>query len=178
MFSSRVTRVTPATPASTAKYQVDSTSPALDLKIPLYYILDGPAVTSFHWLDPAGYSTEHSCSSSLSDLTHRRNTSTGSSTSGGLAFSADPPTEGDKDAGRPERPPRPPRPVLPPNRPSRYCSVFLFSFLFCLSPSWLMSSLALFQEEAGLGGESPHLGERHSHRRRHHCGEDSAEPEL
>lgn len=68
----------------------------------------------------AGYSTEHSCSSSLSDLTHRRNTSTGSSTSGGLAFNADTPTEGEKDAGRPERPPRPPRPVLPLNRPSRY----------------------------------------------------------
>uniref|UniRef100_A0A3B4YPC0 Estrogen-induced osteoclastosis regulator 1 n=1 Tax=Seriola lalandi dorsalis TaxID=1841481 RepID=A0A3B4YPC0_SERLL len=64
----------------------------------------------------SGYSTEHSCSSSLSDLTHRRNTSTGSSTSGGLGFSADTPAEGDKDAGRPERPPRPPRPVLPPNR--------------------------------------------------------------
>lgn len=30
----------------------------------------------------------------------------------------------------------------------------------------LMSSLALFQEEAGLGGESPLLGERHSHGRR------------
>uniref|UniRef100_A0A3Q1HZE9 C2 NT-type domain-containing protein n=1 Tax=Anabas testudineus TaxID=64144 RepID=A0A3Q1HZE9_ANATE len=68
----------------------------------------------------SGYSTEHSCSSSLSDLTHRRNTSTGSSTSGGLGFTADTPTEGDKDAGRPERPPRPPRPVLPPNRPPRY----------------------------------------------------------
>ncbi|XP_026177008.1 protein FAM102A isoform X2 [Mastacembelus armatus] len=67
----------------------------------------------------SGYSTEHSCSSSLSDLTHRRNTSTGSSTSGGLGFTADTPTEGDKDAGRPERPPRPPRPVLPPSRPSR-----------------------------------------------------------
>ncbi|XP_062272792.1 early estrogen-induced gene 1 protein [Scomber scombrus] len=67
----------------------------------------------------SGYSTEHSCSSSLSDLTHRRNTSTGSSTSGGLCFNADTSTEGDKDAGRPERPPRPPRPVLPPNRPPR-----------------------------------------------------------
>ncbi|XP_032434587.1 protein FAM102A-like [Xiphophorus hellerii] len=67
----------------------------------------------------SGYSTEHSCSSSLSDLTHRRNTSTGSSASGGLCFTADPPPEGDKDAGRPERPPRPPRPVLPPNRPLR-----------------------------------------------------------
>ncbi|MEQ2163404.1 hypothetical protein GOODEAATRI_029721, partial [Goodea atripinnis] len=65
----------------------------------------------------SGYSTEHSCSSSLSDLTHRRNTSTGSSASGGLCFTADTPPEGDKDAGRPERPPRPPRPVLPPNRP-------------------------------------------------------------
>ncbi|XP_014326023.1 protein FAM102A-like [Xiphophorus maculatus] len=67
----------------------------------------------------SGYSTEHSCSSSLSDLTHRRNTSTGSSASGGLCFTTDPPPEGDKDAGRPERPPRPPRPVLPPNRPLR-----------------------------------------------------------
>ncbi|KAF3695356.1 Protein FAM102A [Channa argus] len=67
----------------------------------------------------SGYSTEHSCSSSLSDLTHCRNTSTGSSTSGGLCFTPDTATEGDKDAGRPERPPRPPRPVLPPNRPPR-----------------------------------------------------------
>uniref|UniRef100_A0A1A8PB61 Family with sequence similarity 102, member Aa n=3 Tax=Nothobranchius TaxID=28779 RepID=A0A1A8PB61_9TELE len=67
----------------------------------------------------SGYSTEHSCSSSLSDLTHRRNTSTGSSTSGVLCFTSDAPLEGDKDAGRPERPPRPPRPVLPPNRPPR-----------------------------------------------------------
>ncbi|TWW60839.1 Protein FAM102A [Takifugu flavidus] len=67
----------------------------------------------------SGYSTEHSCSSSLSDLTHRRNTSTGSSTSGGLAFNPDTPTESEKDAGRPERPPRPPRPALLLNRPSR-----------------------------------------------------------
>lgn len=67
----------------------------------------------------SGYSTEHSCSSSLSDLTHRRNASTGSSASGCLGFTADTPTEGDKDAGRPERPPRPPRPVLLPNRPPR-----------------------------------------------------------
>uniref|UniRef100_A0A667YNB0 Estrogen-induced osteoclastosis regulator 1 n=1 Tax=Myripristis murdjan TaxID=586833 RepID=A0A667YNB0_9TELE len=67
----------------------------------------------------SGYSTEHSCSSSLSDLTHRRNTSTGSSTSGGLGVTSDTPTEGDKDTCRPERPPRPPRPVLPPSRPPR-----------------------------------------------------------
>ncbi|XP_029295548.1 protein FAM102A isoform X2 [Cottoperca gobio] len=67
----------------------------------------------------SGYSTEHSCSSSLSDLTHRRNTSTGSSASGGVGFTADTPTEGDRDAGRPERPPRPPRPILPTNRPPR-----------------------------------------------------------
>ncbi|XP_065104370.1 early estrogen-induced gene 1 protein [Paramisgurnus dabryanus] len=58
----------------------------------------------------SGYSTEHSCSSSLSDLTHRRNTSTGSS------VSADPPSETDT---RPDRPPRPPRPMLPSNRPLR-----------------------------------------------------------
>ncbi|XP_068455032.1 early estrogen-induced gene 1 protein isoform X3 [Clinocottus analis] len=67
----------------------------------------------------SGYSTEHSCSSSLSDLTHRRNASTGSSASGGLCFSADAPTDGEKDAGRPERPPRPPRPVLPNRNPRR-----------------------------------------------------------
>ncbi|KAL6458692.1 hypothetical protein MHYP_G00321640 [Metynnis hypsauchen] len=58
----------------------------------------------------SGYSTEHSCSSSLSDLTHRRNTSTGSS------VSADPPSESDS---RPERPQRPPRPLMPSNRPMR-----------------------------------------------------------
>ncbi|RVE68805.1 hypothetical protein OJAV_G00095160 [Oryzias javanicus] len=67
----------------------------------------------------SGYSTEHSCSSSLSDLTHRRNTSTGSSASGGVGFTADAPLEGEKDAGRLEKPPRPPRPALPPNRPPR-----------------------------------------------------------
>ncbi|XP_076859545.1 early estrogen-induced gene 1 protein [Brachyhypopomus gauderio] len=55
----------------------------------------------------SGYSTEHSCSSSLSDLTHRRNTSTGSS------VSADAPSESDS---RPERPQRPPRPLLPSSR--------------------------------------------------------------
>ncbi|XP_062398306.1 early estrogen-induced gene 1 protein [Sardina pilchardus] len=64
----------------------------------------------------SGYSTEHSCSSSLSDLTHRRNTSTGSSASGGFSHSTDTPPEGEL---RPERPPRPPRPVLPTNRPPR-----------------------------------------------------------
>ncbi|XP_066500714.1 early estrogen-induced gene 1 protein isoform X1 [Hoplias malabaricus] len=58
----------------------------------------------------SGYSTEHSCSSSLSDLTHCRNTSTGSS------VSADAPSESDS---RPERPQRPPRPVLPSSRPLR-----------------------------------------------------------
>ncbi|XP_045563028.1 protein FAM102A isoform X2 [Salmo salar] len=63
----------------------------------------------------SGYSTEHSCSSSMSDLTHRRNTSTGSGTSGGLSVTVDTPTEGE----RPERPPRPPRPVLPSNKPPR-----------------------------------------------------------
>lgn len=84
----------------------------------------------------AGYSTEHSCSSSLSDLTHRRNTSTGSSTSGGLCFTVDTPPDGDKDAGRPERPPRPPRPVLPPNRPPRYTQSTL---------GRVIASLALFK---------------------------------
>ncbi|XP_062310830.1 early estrogen-induced gene 1 protein isoform X2 [Osmerus eperlanus] len=65
------------------------------------------------------YSTEHSCSSSLSDLTHRRNTSTGSSASGGPSGTFDSPTEGERDTWRLERPPRPPRPVLPSNRPHR-----------------------------------------------------------
>ncbi|XP_046903983.1 protein FAM102A isoform X2 [Hypomesus transpacificus] len=65
------------------------------------------------------YSTEHSCSSSLSDLTHRRNTSTGSSASGGPSGTFDSPTEGERDTWRLERPPRPPRPVLPSNRPPR-----------------------------------------------------------
>ncbi|KAM9821637.1 early estrogen-induced gene 1 protein-like isoform X1 [Syngnathus typhle] len=68
----------------------------------------------------SGYSTEHSCSSSLSDLTHRRNTSTGSSASGGpVGFAADAPADGERDAGRPDRPLRPPRPLLPNNRPPR-----------------------------------------------------------
>ncbi|TRY60593.1 hypothetical protein DNTS_026997 [Danionella cerebrum] len=58
----------------------------------------------------SGYSTELSCSSSLSDLTHRRNTSTGSS------VSADAPSESET---RPDRPPRPPRPILPSNRALR-----------------------------------------------------------
>ncbi|KAL4609324.1 protein FAM102A isoform X2 [Arapaima gigas] len=60
----------------------------------------------------SGCSAEHSCSSSLTDLTHRRNTSTSSSASGG-------PTEQEKDPMRSERPPRPPRPPLPSNRSSR-----------------------------------------------------------
>ncbi|XP_057687653.1 early estrogen-induced gene 1 protein-like [Corythoichthys intestinalis] len=68
----------------------------------------------------SGYSTEHSCSSSLSDLTHRRNTSTGSSASGGLGgFATDTPTDAEKEAGRSDRPPRPPRPLLPNSRPLR-----------------------------------------------------------
>ncbi|MBN3303590.1 F102A protein, partial [Amia calva] len=66
----------------------------------------------------SGYSTEHSRSSSLSDLTHRRNTSTSSSASGGLSMTVES-TEGEKEPSRPERPPRPPRPVLPSDRASR-----------------------------------------------------------
>ncbi|XP_059406671.1 early estrogen-induced gene 1 protein-like isoform X2 [Carassius carassius] len=69
----------------------------------------------------SGYSTEHSHSSSLTDLSqHRRNTSTSSSnTSGGTSTTIESPVEPDKEAVKPERPPRPPRPALPPNRPSR-----------------------------------------------------------
>ncbi|KAL0965152.1 hypothetical protein UPYG_G00277450 [Umbra pygmaea] len=78
----------------------------------------------------SGYSTEHSPSSSLTDLTHRRNASTSSSTSGGLAtptqtshalphpLASDSLTHGEPGT-KPERPPRPPRPLLLSNRPSR-----------------------------------------------------------
>ncbi|XP_072522560.1 early estrogen-induced gene 1 protein isoform X2 [Salminus brasiliensis] len=67
------------------------------------------------------YSTEHSRSSSLTDLSqHRRNTSTSSSnTSAGAAAAAESPPEPEKEAVKPEKPPRPPRPALLPNRPSR-----------------------------------------------------------
>lgn len=69
----------------------------------------------------SGYSTEHSCSSSLTDLTsHRRNTSTSSSASGSVAASSEAGAEGEREpAARPERPPRPPLPALLTSRPSR-----------------------------------------------------------
>lgn len=69
----------------------------------------------------SGYSTEHSHSSSLTDLSqHRRNTSTSSSnTSGGTSTTIESPVEPEREVVKPERPPRPPRPALPPNRPSR-----------------------------------------------------------
>uniref|UniRef100_A0A8C4KPW0 C2 NT-type domain-containing protein n=1 Tax=Dromaius novaehollandiae TaxID=8790 RepID=A0A8C4KPW0_DRONO len=66
----------------------------------------------------SGYSTEHSRSSSMSDLTHRRNTSTSSSASGGLSMTVECP-EGERDH-KLEKPPRPPRPALLLDRPSRY----------------------------------------------------------
>ncbi|XP_063172368.1 early estrogen-induced gene 1 protein [Candoia aspera] len=65
----------------------------------------------------SGYSMEHSRSSSLSDLTHRRNTSTSSSASGGLSMTVEYP-EGEREH-RSEKPPRPPRPNLLPDRSSR-----------------------------------------------------------
>ncbi|XP_005993321.1 protein FAM102A [Latimeria chalumnae] len=65
----------------------------------------------------SGYSTEHSCSSSLSDLTHRRNTSTSSSASGGLNMTLES-AEGEREH-KLERPIRPPRPALPLDRLSR-----------------------------------------------------------
>ncbi len=70
----------------------------------------------------AGYSTEHSHSPNLKDLSqHRRNTSTSSSnTSGGTSTTIESPVEPEKEVVKPERPPRPPRPALPPNRPSRW----------------------------------------------------------
>ncbi|CDQ76429.1 unnamed protein product [Oncorhynchus mykiss] len=69
----------------------------------------------------SGYSTEHSRSSSLTDLTHRRNASTSSSTSGSLGtptqtphvfahpLAADPQTPGEPGT-KPQRPIRPLRP--------------------------------------------------------------------
>ncbi|NWW70362.1 F102A protein, partial [Climacteris rufus] len=65
----------------------------------------------------SGYSTEHSRSSSMSDLTHRRNTSTSSSASGGLSMTVECP-EGEREH-KLEKPPRPPRPALLLDRPSR-----------------------------------------------------------
>ncbi|XP_042334174.1 protein FAM102A isoform X3 [Sceloporus undulatus] len=65
----------------------------------------------------SGYSTEHSRSSSMSDLTHRRNTSTSSSASGGLSMTVECP-EGEREH-KPEKPPRPPRPNLLSERSTR-----------------------------------------------------------
>uniref|UniRef100_A0A2K5KGQ3 C2 NT-type domain-containing protein n=1 Tax=Colobus angolensis palliatus TaxID=336983 RepID=A0A2K5KGQ3_COLAP len=59
----------------------------------------------------SGYSTEHSRSSSLSDLTHRRNTSTSSSASGGLGMTVEGPEGSEREHRAPEKPPRPPRPL-------------------------------------------------------------------
>nr|XP_012627499.1 protein FAM102A isoform X2 [Microcebus murinus] len=59
----------------------------------------------------SGYSTEHSRSSSLSDLTHRRNTSTSSSASGGLSMTVEGPEGSEREHRPPEKPPRPPRPL-------------------------------------------------------------------
>ncbi|XP_059404184.1 early estrogen-induced gene 1 protein-like isoform X2 [Carassius carassius] len=60
----------------------------------------------------SGYSTEHSHSSSLTDLSQHN-------TSGGTSTTIESPVEPEKEVVKPERPPRPPRPALPPNRPSR-----------------------------------------------------------
>ncbi|KAK3509022.1 hypothetical protein QTP70_018526 [Hemibagrus guttatus] len=69
----------------------------------------------------SGYSTEHSGSSSLTDLSqHRRNTSTSSSNaSAGTTTATESPAEPDKEQSKPEKPPRPPRPSILTNRPSR-----------------------------------------------------------
>lgn len=76
----------------------------------------GPVITFPILSTPPGYSTEHSRSSSLSDLTHRRNTSTSSSTSGGLSMTI----EGPEGIDREHRPPeKPPRPLEKPPRPPR-----------------------------------------------------------
>lgn len=84
--------------------------------------LPGPMPRSFTFLADtpitslpkcsSGYSTEHSRSSSLSDLTHRRNTSTSSSASGGLSVTVEAPEGSEREHRPPEKPPRPPRPHL------------------------------------------------------------------
>ncbi|MBN3270863.1 F102A protein, partial [Polyodon spathula] len=79
------------------------------------FVVQRGAVPS-HALSSPGYSTEHSRSSSMSDLTHRRNTSTSSSASGGLSMAVE---SAEGEPSRPERPPRPPRPALLPDRPAR-----------------------------------------------------------
>ncbi|XP_028918661.1 protein FAM102A [Ornithorhynchus anatinus] len=66
----------------------------------------------------SGYSTEHSRSSSTSDLTHRRNTSTGSSASGGLSMTVVECPEREREH-KPDKPPRPPRPPHMPDRSFR-----------------------------------------------------------
>lgn len=75
--------------------------------MPLASRLPGHPVTKPR-CHPPGHSTEHSRSSSLSDLTHRRNTSSSSSASGGLSMAVEGP-EGTEHRP-PEKPPRPPRP--------------------------------------------------------------------
>ncbi|XP_071760366.1 early estrogen-induced gene 1 protein-like isoform X1 [Centroberyx gerrardi] len=73
----------------------------------------------------SGYSTGHSRSSSLTDLSHQRNTSTSSSISCGVFHPAQPPPSTPTDSHRaatptkPERPPLPSGAVLLSNRPSR-----------------------------------------------------------
>uniref|UniRef100_A0A668B051 Estrogen-induced osteoclastogenesis regulator 1b n=1 Tax=Myripristis murdjan TaxID=586833 RepID=A0A668B051_9TELE len=73
----------------------------------------------------SGYSTEHSRSSSLTDLSHHRNTSSSSSVSCGVFHPTQPspstPTESHREATptKPERPPLPSQSVLLSKRPSR-----------------------------------------------------------
>lgn len=65
----------------------------------------------------SGHSTEHSRSSSLSDLTHRRNTSTSSSASGGLSMTVEGPEGSEREHRPSEKPPRPPEKPPRPPRP-------------------------------------------------------------
>ncbi|KAJ8346469.1 hypothetical protein SKAU_G00278700 [Synaphobranchus kaupii] len=67
----------------------------------------------------AGCSMQHSASSSLTDLTHRRTASTSSSiTSVAPSTAVQSPQETAREPPCPERPPRPPLPILLSNRPS------------------------------------------------------------
>uniref|UniRef100_A0A8C6YK22 Estrogen-induced osteoclastogenesis regulator 1 n=1 Tax=Naja naja TaxID=35670 RepID=A0A8C6YK22_NAJNA len=86
----------------------------------------------------SGYSTEHSRSSSLSDLTHRRNTSTSSSASGGLSMTVECP-EGRTGAQIGEA---------------------------AKTPQAKPFVGQIFSKEKGFGRKPPHLGGRHPDRRR------------
>lgn len=131
----QATRGIPAMPASRAKFQVRLLYHSLGYVLHKFYtvylkrlmtqlnaLIENTKSNVVRSVLLAGYSTEHSGSSSLTDLSqHRRNTSTSSSNaSAGTTTATEGPAEQDKETAKPEKPPRPPRPSILPNRPSRY----------------------------------------------------------